>query len=277
MNTGHLRAVLEHVAREHGLDLGDYRPDVLARRVEARLADTRTDLAQYLALLRRDPAEGRRLADTLLVHVTEPLRDPEVFDALAARVLPALAPGRTLRAWAIGVATGEEAWSLAATLAAVLGERWELLATDRDPACVAAAGGATLDAAALRAAVARLAWPGRAVVAAGFAQDGPRATPTDALRARVRLAVHDLMGLHAAPREAIVASFPLVLCRNVLMYFDARFRDAAGERLHAIVEPAGVLVIGRAESLPSSVEGRFEPFPGLDPRLRIFRRREVPC
>jgi chemotaxis methyl-accepting protein methylase len=80
------------------------------------------------------------------------------------------------------------------------------------------------------------------------------------------------MGLRAAPTAASVASFPRVLCRNVLVYFDERFREGAGDRLAAVVEPGGALVLGVTEALPASARARFVPWPDLDPRLRIFRR-----
>lgn len=277
MRVSLLAAALERLTRDRSLDLGDYRADVLTRRLEARMSATGAAAAEYLALLDRDGEERQRLADALLVHVTAPFRDAEVFAALPASVLPGLAPGRVLRAWAIGVATGEEAWSLAALLAAVRGEAWELLATDRDAACVRAAEEGALDAAALRAAIERLPWPGAGGLLQAFDVTGERARPARALRARARFAVHDFMGPQAAPREAIVASFSLVLCRNVLVYFDARFRDAAGGRLAGVVEPGGALVLGATESLTGAAAARFEPFPALARRLRVLRRLEAPC
>ena len=71
------------------------------------------ELADYLALLRSEPAEVLELADDLLVTVTSFFRDPEVFDTLENRVVPELMDGRgpneTVRDWSVGCATGEEA------------------------------------------------------------------------------------------------------------------------------------------------------------------------
>ena len=66
----------------------------------------------------------------------------------------------------------------------------------------------------------------------------------ESLRSRVRFSRHDLMGPRLSPREAILASFDLVLCRNVLIYLDARYRAQAFERFGTIVRPGGALVLG---------------------------------
>src|SRR5207244_1796649 len=106
------------------------------------------DLDAYRARLEREPAELTRLIDALAVHVTSFFRDPRVFEALAARVVPSLVratrPDGTIRAWVVGASTGEEAYSLAM----VLGDdvwtvnctkpmgnprrEWEVLASDVD-------------------------------------------------------------------------------------------------------------------------------------------------
>jgi chemotaxis methyl-accepting protein methylase len=97
---------------------------------------------------------------------------------------------------------------------------------------------------------------------------------TGELRHHVRFAQHDLMGRVLSPREAVVASFALVLVRNVLIYFDRRLQDKALDRLAAVLEPGGALVLGDAESLPPTFADRFSPFPDVDRRLRIYRRTE---
>jgi chemotaxis methyl-accepting protein methylase len=276
-----LDPVLAHLVRLLALDLRDYRRETLERRVLTRMnAVGATSPGGYLAVLEADPDETRRLAEAMLVHVTGFFRDPGVFEALLTRVLTRLAAAaRPLRAWTIGAASGEEAWSLAATLVAARGPEVEVLATDRDAPSLEVAAAGVYPLGALSEGLARLSPATRAATGALFDVSPAEAVarPGPLLRARVRFATHDLMGLRVAPQAAIVASFPLVLCRNVLVYFDERFRDVAGERLAAVVEPGGALVLGATEALPASARQRFAPWPDLDPRLRIFRRSAAPC
>jgi chemotaxis methyl-accepting protein methylase len=58
----------------------------------------------------------------------------------------------------------------------------------------------------------------------------------------------------------------------VLFYFDASLRAKAVERLAAVVEPGGALVIGPTEALPPDPRGHFAPYPGVGPGARVFRR-----
>lgn len=267
-----LEGILELVARERGIDLRDYRREVLERRVVARMRARRAlDAPAYVRSLADDPAELDRLAAALLVHTTSFFRDPEVFETLRAVVLPSLAadPRRRIRAWVIGAATGEEAYSVAIALASTpesSGLSWEVLATDRDESSVAAARSG-------RYGPAALATLPEAARRDHFVDDGDAARASEALASRVTFAVHDLLGPRLAPREAIVAEFDLVLCRNVLIYLDDRSLRTAGSRIASVLRPGGALVLGLTELVPKAVTARFEPFPGTDPALRVFRHR----
>jgi two-component system CheB/CheR fusion protein len=194
---------------------------------------------------------------------------PRLFDLVSAA--DCTAGARPLRVWAVGVATGEEAWSVAMLLAEAAGPgpagRFEVLASDVDDSSLAVARHGRYP----ERAVAAIPSPLRAryLEAAGAAWD-----VAGALRPYVRFAEHDLVGRVLAPREAVVASFALVLVRNVLIYFDRRLQHKALERLAAVLEPGGALVLGDAETLPAAFVGRFAPFPGVDRRLRIYRRTE---
>ena len=80
------------------------------------------------------------------------------------------------------------------------------------------------------------------------------------------------MGKNLAPPCAIVASFNLILIRNVLIYFERRLQEKAFERLVSAIEPGGVLVLGPVEMLPSAMNRHFLAMPGVEPHLGIFVR-----
>lgn len=269
-----LRALLAVLARG-GHDLRDYRVETLRRRTLDRLQEVALEPAAYLARLADDEAEQRRLAAHLLVHTTRFFRDPATFAALGRRVLPELflrarerrAP---LRAWVVGASTGEEAYSLAMLLA-------EQGRTHRHPASVLAS-----DRVAQVVEQARLGtYPRAAVVAAVpaelraryFVPRGDGLQVVQALREAVTFAVHDLLGLELAPREALLAEFDLVLCRNVLIYLDARSQVRAFERLRAVLSAGGALLLGPSEE-PHAGSG-FTPYRGVDEAHRLYVATEA--
>ena len=84
------------------------------------------------------------------------------------------------------------------------------------------------------------------------------------MRALVRFARHDLLGEPAPP-----GPFDLIVCRNVIIYFDRRSQEALLDKFHAALAPGGVLMQGKVETLRRA---DARPLRGVDARERIFRR-----
>jgi chemotaxis methyl-accepting protein methylase len=271
MDDEQVEQILDLVAKRRGIDFRDYRRETLERRAVARArAIGCADLAAYRRRIDQDAGELDRLVEALVVPVSGFFRDAWAFRELSDRVLPALAIRRPLlRAWVAGAATGEEAYTLAMLLAELsarhAGGGFEVIASDIDRPSLEVA----------RAAV----YPDKAagsipadLRARYLRADGSQVRVAEAIRGRVRFAEHDLMGARLAPREAVVAAFDIVLCRNVLLYFDRPLRAKAVSKLAAVVEPAGALMIGAFETLPQDAERVFQPFPGVSAGAGIFVR-----
>ena len=275
IDLGHLPSLLGIIAERRGVDFRDYRPETLARGVRQRLAALRlNNLNDYRQRLERDNDEVGELMRAFLVPVTEFFRDASVFQSLATVVLPSFLwmrhPAHVLRIWSIGAATGEEAWSLAMLL-----ERgrqlygysdYEVVATDLDEASLAIARRGVYAA----SAIANIAEPLRSQFLVRQ-QDGYEVAAP--LRSRVHFVSHDIVGRALAPARAVVASFDIILLRNVLIYFDRRLQEKALERVSSVIEDDGALVLGMVETLPVDLDARFETFPETAPAQRIFRRR----
>ncbi len=269
-----LEAIFAAIELRRGLDFRDYQRDAVLRAVDARVAALRVPTrADYAAVLAASTDEPSALVAAIAVPVTQFFRAPPVFAALEHHVVPALmracAPS-PLRALCIAVATGEEAWSLA-MIATVVAQRLGLspgsvLGTDVDLASLARAVSAEYPAAALNDVPAE--FRPRFFEPAG----GSRVAIAAQLRERVRFAQHDIVGSSLMPSGAVVASFHLVLMRNLLIYFDRRLQEKALDRATAVLEPGGALVLSRVESVPPALGDRLEPYPGLPPALRVYRR-----
>lgn len=265
--------VLEHLIEDRGLDLRDRRRDSVLRGVASRLRSTAApDADAYRALLASEPEELERLLNAMVVPCTAFFRDPEVWGLLASTVVPQLLgrarrPGR-LRAWSIGCATGEEAWSAAMLLAVLaedeLGPSFDLVASDREAAALRTASQGVYDCQSARGIPEGM--RRRFVV-----PSGERLGIVDSLRRRVCFAYHDLFGRALAPAAAVLASFEIVFLRNVLIYFERRLQEKAIDRVMATLDPGAVLVLGTAETLCRRHATRFVHYPGTPPHARIFQ------
>ena len=265
------RRILALMRTRSGVDFSDHRRETVRRGIECRVKATGVaSLADYREFLESHTEELCRLAHALVVPVSAFFREPEVWEALQREVLPALAarpPPGGLRAWSVGVASGEEAWTLAMLLVS-LGDAGALpigqvLATDVDERSLARARAGQYHVADSVPPI----WRERF-----FRRVGADLVVGAELRARVTFAQHDLIGPRLAPSEAIVAAFDLMAVRNVLIYFDARLRTKALERLRGVLRPGGVLVLGSFESLEGEALRGFRPYPGIREALRIYQR-----
>ncbi|MDF1585048.1 CheR family methyltransferase [Marinimicrococcus flavescens] len=259
-----LKDVLALLLRRYGIDFSTYRLPLLMRRLQRRAAFRRMpDLGAFEQLLRHDPEELERLHDDFLIGVTAFMRDREAFGALASHVLPALAARRrALRIWVPGCASGEEAFSIAMVLRehALQRERpldFAIFATDvhRRSLDLAAQAFYPDD---------RLAGLDPELVDRHFMRLAGGWRPRPELRRCVVFSAHDLLA------DPPLSRMDLVSCRNLLIYLTAEAQREALGRLHASLVPGGYLFLGSSESVGGPASG-FEP---VEPRWRIFRRRE---
>lgn len=253
--------IIAVVRQRTGIDFSQYRRATIERRIGNRMISIgASSLRAYLECLRVDSEEATRLLQRLTIKVSRFYRNARTFDALAADTLPALAQARgdaPLRIWSAGCGHGEEAYTLA-MLMDTAGVAGTIDATDIDAAAlvVARRGVYRPDAFDELPPVLMNAYLDPAGV------DGYRVR--DAARERVRFMRHDLT---ASPVDA--ASYDLICCRNVLIYFDRTAQQRAFELLRGALAPDGYLCLGEAEwPLPGVVE-EFAP---QAHKTQIFRR-----
>lgn len=262
------RALTRRVSREAGLALDAYKDKCLRRRLLVRMRACGVhSYADYLAVLDRRPEEWEKLKDALTINVTRFYRNPETWDRLRADLLPSLLAARQGRvtAWSAGCASGEEPYTLAmlvTEVAAEMGhagwaERARIDATDIDRESLARAAAARYPAASFLEAPAWLTerYCGR---------EGEEWTVREAVKRLVQVSRFDLIR-QAPPVEA----YDLILCRNVVIYFDRATQERLFSAFAAALRPAGVLVLGKVETLLGPAR---EGLTLVDARERIFRR-----
>lgn len=264
-------ALTAKIARDRSFGTASYKDAMLRRRIAVRMRIRgSSDFGSYSRLLDTDPEEYDRLIDALTVNVTKLFRNHEVWNAVAANVLPALwstgAP--RLRCWVAGCASGEEAYTLAALWHRFVSARGEdaqlsrvsIVGTDIDRRSLEAASAGAYASAAF----------GETpddVRARFFRRDEKAGLESAAaeLRALVRFERHDLL-LEPPPRGPM----QLITCRNVTIYFDRESQAALMRRFHETLAPDGFLVLGKVETLLGPMRTLFDV---VDQKQRIFRRR----
>ena len=259
-------ALLDRIRERSGIDFSTYKPATINRRLRGRMGATgHATLAGYAKQLETDPEEYARLISSLLIKVTEFFRDPKVFQYLRDNTLPAIIEdarhdARQLRIWSAGCATGEEAYSLAITLLEAIGDDdgpidVRVFATDIDRDAIAFARRGMYPPAALE----NVAAPLRARY---FTKTDGGYEVVKSLRARMIFGEHDLGARAPFPR------IDLILCRNVLIYFNLPMQRAALETFSFSLRDDGRLVLGPSETVAAMPGGFVED----NARMRVYRR-----
>lgn len=196
-------------------------------------------------------ALAQQVVEALLNNETYFFRDRAMFDHLSRQVLPALAERRQgtrrLSIWSVGCSTGQEAYSLAM----LFGEqplRWrdwtiDILGTDVARSVVMAAREGNFSQFQIQRGL------GVAQMVSFFEETRTGWRATDALRNMVRFEPHNLLDTAPDPGR-----FDLILCRNVLLYFDRPTRQRAFERLAAALAPDGRVMLGAGETTAGQTE-----------------------
>jgi two-component system, chemotaxis family, CheB/CheR fusion protein len=258
----HLLALLK---THRGFDFTGYKRATLVRRFTKRMetAGVKT-YTEYATLLLRDPKEFNALFNTVLINVTEFFRDTVPWQYLSEEIIPNILQTKRheepIRIWSAGCATGEEPYSLAMLFAESLGpeefvRRVKIYATDVD--------GEALN-------LARH---------AAYTQDQIEAIP-ETLRERYFDVIGDkysfkkkfrrnvIFGRNDLVDDAPISKIDLLVCRNTLMYFDAKTQARILHRFHFALRHGGFLLLGKAETLATH-SNTFAPY---DIKRRVFTK-----
>ena len=211
-----------------------------------------------LVCLLANPGEHRlanEVVEALLNNETYFFRDHAYFATLAHQVLPQLARERAttrrLSIWSAGCSSGQEALSLA-MIFAEQPARWagwqiDILGTDVSSKAIATARSGLYTQFEIQRGISV------AQMLNFFAETNGGWQASDRIRGMVRFQQHNV--LDAAPSPA---RFDLVLCRNVLLYFDVTTRQRVFDRVAGALAPEGWLMLGAGETVVGQTE-RFEP------------------
>jgi two-component system CheB/CheR fusion protein len=262
-------AKLFYLLKEHcKVDFTFYKPATVIRRIERRMGLVQTPgIDDYLVYIRDNQKEIKLLFKDLLIGVTKFFRDREAFDALSKKAIPAVVEAAAkkntgqLRIWDIGCSTGEEAYSIALLVQDCLDQKdidldVKIFATDIDQQA--------LD----------FAYPG--TYPESIAADVPvkylskyfEKIP-DGYRIRKSLRKMVIFAVHNIINDPPFTKIDLIVCRNMLIYFQAVLQKKIFHTINYILQKDGYLFLGNSETLVA-VEDAFET---IDSKHRLFKHK----
>ncbi len=260
--------LLEAIHRHYGFDFREYSPASMRRRLAKRREDEGlATLSQLQDLVLHDETAMERLLLDLSINVTSMFRDPGFYRAFRTHVVPLLRTYPYFRIWDAGCSTGEEAYSLAILLHEEgLLERARIYATDMNDAVLERARSGIFPLEQMKEHT------------ANYVRAGGTAAFSDYYLARYGgalfhryLSEQIVFARHNLVTDGAFNEFHVVICRNVMIYFDANLQARVHGLFHDSLVRRGVLALGAKENL------RFTPFEDryedLDRTWRIYRRR----
>jgi two-component system CheB/CheR fusion protein len=259
------RRLLDKLHLEHHFDFRDYKEASLRRRVRLRMSQVHVaTIPHYIAFLDQNPSEHRALIDTILINITRFFRDPEAWQVLRETVLPrvvedARATGG-LRVWSAGCSSGEEPYTIAMLLADRLGNEngdldIKIYGTDIDEDALLTARGGLYRVEALKDVPPNY-------LERYFVPEGQM------YRFRREQRKWCIFGRHDLTQDPPLSHVDLLVCRNVLIYFDAELQERIIPRFYYAVRERGYLFLGRSEAMLAR-SPRFVP---IDFKWRVFQR-----
>ncbi|PPS40265.1 CheR family methyltransferase [Chroococcidiopsis sp. TS-821] len=239
-------ALLDYLKHNRGCDLTGYKRSTLMRRFGHRMQNLNIDSYQhYLQYLHRHAQEYLALLDDVLINFTSFFRDRDAWDYLASDIIPQIIaskqPDEPIRVWSAGCAAGQEIYSLLILLAETLGiesclQRVQCYATDADEAALKQARQATYSA--LEVSSIPRDW-----LEKYFEQTDQDYVVRPMLRQKI------IFGLHDLTQDAPISKIDLLVCRNVLIYFNPEAQASILVRFHFALKKTGFLFLGKSETL----------------------------
>jgi len=262
-----LELLLAGIVHRYGYDFRHYAAASLRRRI--RVIVEKEGVPSISALqerILREPACMARFITSLSVPVTSMFRDPSFYRALRSEVVPMLRTYPFVRIWHAGCATGEEVYSLAILLVEEdLYDRCRIYATDLSDATLQRAARGIFELSRMRDYTHNYqVFGGKDAFSSYYTADHQRVIFSPRLRKNIVFSQHNLVS------DGPFNEFNLILCRNVMIYFDKVLREQVLRLLDSSLCRLGVLGIGRKETLEfSPLVARYGELPS---RVRLFRK-----
>ena len=246
LNDDDLDLLLSESFRLYGYDFTNYSRASLKRRVNRlMIIDRFPSFAELLYRVKNDPHYWSRFVEELTVNVTEMFRDPLCFSILREKIIPLLAADPFIRIWHAGCSSGEEVYSMAIILEeAGLLHKSLLYATDLNPAAVKNVSRGIFPMSLMKQYSENyILTGGQKDFSSYYTAKYDWAKFDERFTARMIAATHNLVS------DKSFNEFQLIICRNVLIYFDKDLQDKVLSLFDESLVGQGFLVLGSKENI----------------------------
>ncbi|MGG1516299.1 protein-glutamate O-methyltransferase CheR [Paenibacillus oryzisoli] len=262
-----LSLLLEGLYQLCEYDFRQYVRTSLRRRVLNRMkAEGLTTITALLNKVLHDSACLTRLLNDMSIRVTEMFRDPDFFAVFRSKVIPELRAYPEIRIWHAGCATGEEAYSMAIMmLEEGLAEKTRIYATDMNEKALEAARRGAFPLKQMQIYTRNYQESGGTKsFSEYYTTDSQYAYLDEEVKKSLIFAQHNLV------TDGSFNEFHVILCRNVLIYFDHELQQHVHRLLYNSLSKRGFLGLGNKESIFNSMDRQlYEEFA---PREKIYRK-----
>ncbi|MGB3104481.1 MULTISPECIES: CheR family methyltransferase [Sphingobacterium] len=249
--------LLEDIYRDYGYDFLQYSRASMKRRINRLMTNDRlASFAELRFVLKDNPAFLQHFVEEITVNLTEMFRDPVFFRQLREEILPQLGTYPLIRVWIAGCSTGEEAYSMSILLKeANLYHKSLIYATDINPRVLDIARNGVYPLSQIKSF-------SENYIESGGKQDFSKyytanyewAKFNADLKQKMILSTHNLVS------DTSFNSFQLILCRNVLIYFNKDLQERVFKLFDASLENLGYLALGSKETIRfSGIQHNFTP------------------
>ena len=260
--------LLEAIFQKYGYDFRQYSQAHIRRRIMSRMAMTEYEyVSQMQARVLNDESFASELMQDLSITVTEMFRDPGFYKSLREKVIPILKTYPFIKIWHAGCATGEEAYSMAILLQEEgLYDRTTIYATDFNQVALNQAKEGIFPNKMIKEySVNYQLSGGKESFSSYYTSSYDNVIINQSLKKNIVWANHNLV------TDSVFAEANLILCRNVLIYFDKDLQNKVQKLFHESLINGGVLCLGSKESLLFT--DFHEEYIELDKKQRIFKKR----
>ena len=264
----HVRDITEAIYKKYGYDFRQYSEAHVTRRIMNRVKLSGLgDISQVKSEVMNNETFASQLLQDLSITVTEMFRDPDFYKSLRENVIPLLKTYPFIKIWHAGCSTGEEAYSVAIIMQEEgLYERTTIYATDFNQQVLNKAKEGIFSNGLMKEYTTNYQLSGgKESFLNYYISDYEHVIVNQSLKRNIVWANHNLV------TDSVFAEVHLILCRNVLIYFETELQNKVQKIFYDSLINGGILCLGSKEGLRFT-DLRAE-YTELDKQQRIFKKK----